>query len=577
MHMSQQPQQHAMGFVPRSTEVAPPAWAMPAMPPNMVMCAPPPAPRLPVARRHTEWYAPQYGMMHPHAGMMPCAGPWHHPQPAMPVASMPPPMYGYGPYGVMDAPPAAAPAPAPTQAPWAYYPVPAAAPPQIHAVPGHTPHVPAPMPAAPSVPVMAPHAPAYGAEVVANPVPWGTAHEEVAAEPPAEGNRSGGPAPPPARTVEGSAVPLAAFAAEAMWGASADLLSMRRLRPYSRSESRLDASAEVGSAQSATPETPSQTIAARRSPVASAVATGDGSSSVELRAARQKSPVSPTARSSESSASATSTSEPCTPSAALTKLASPSLSPCSARAGKATTLDACLGSLQLDEEHAERSAALHSLVRAISASDRAKAAFPSLDSCGAALVREEAARAAPGHRSSSGSRRTSPSPFGRDRSPLLGEATPAFRRFVHQVLSQTLLSPTALVLALYYMRELPRILAAPGEAGGDEAGALALFAHPPSTAPFKLLTLGLMLANKHLDDNTFLNKTWHEVTGIPLGELNRMETFYLCRAQYQLMVDPATWQKHVEALREQQTQGSGHSEERERLCYALDEMLAALS
>jgi hypothetical protein len=70
---------------------------------------------------------------------------------------------------------------------------------------------------------------------------------------------------------------------------------------------------------------------------------------------------------------------------------------------------------------------------------------------------------------------------------------------------------------------------------------LDLFAQPTSAAPFKLFAVGMMIANKHLDDNTFLNKTWNEVTGIPLVELNQIEAWFLKKCNYEITVPDGTW------------------------------------
>lgn len=122
---------------------------------------------------------------------------------------------------------------------------------------------------------------------------------------------------------------------------------------------------------------------------------------------------------------------------------------------------------------------------------------------------------------------------------VAAEVSPAFRRFAHQVLAQTLLSPTAFLLALLYSLRVPYL--AVDQNGNVDPEAVEVFASPPSAAPFKLFTLGLMIANKHLDDNTFLNKTWNEVTGIPLAELNRMEQYYLIRCNFEIAVPNLVW------------------------------------
>ncbi|PWN48984.1 hypothetical protein IE53DRAFT_168872 [Violaceomyces palustris] len=119
------------------------------------------------------------------------------------------------------------------------------------------------------------------------------------------------------------------------------------------------------------------------------------------------------------------------------------------------------------------------------------------------------------------------------------EPSPAFRRFAHQVLAQTLLSPTAYLLAVMYALRLPNLALLPD--GSMDPEAIELFAQPPSAAPFKLFTLGMMIANKHLDDNTFLNKTWNEVTGIPLIELNQIESYFLRKCSYEVTVPNESW------------------------------------
>lgn len=136
------------------------------------------------------------------------------------------------------------------------------------------------------------------------------------------------------------------------------------------------------------------------------------------------------------------------------------------------------------------------------------------------------------------------------------EASPAFRRFTHQVLAQTLVSPTAFMLGIMYALRVLRlaiVVDQNGEASVDPE-AVEIFAQPPSAAPFKLFTLGMMIANKHLDDNTFLNKTWNEVTGIALPEINRAERWYLERCSYEITVPEVTWIAFLRRLHERTEQ-----------------------
>jgi len=49
----------------------------------------------------------------------------------------------------------------------------------------------------------------------------------------------------------------------------------------------------------------------------------------------------------------------------------------------------------------------------------------------------------------------------------------------------------------------------------------------PYDPEFVLLVFGLILAHKWLEDSTFSNKSWSEMSGIPLGLLGNMERDYL--------------------------------------------------
>lgn len=91
---------------------------------------------------------------------------------------------------------------------------------------------------------------------------------------------------------------------------------------------------------------------------------------------------------------------------------------------------------------------------------------------------------------------------------------------VHSLLLSTLLQPSAVFLALWYITRLPVYMNAV-PLGPDlykESGLrVALFGESfngfgkevaEASAPFRLIVLGCMLANKWLDDHTFSNKTW---------------------------------------------------------------------
>lgn len=56
---------------------------------------------------------------------------------------------------------------------------------------------------------------------------------------------------------------------------------------------------------------------------------------------------------------------------------------------------------------------------------------------------------------------------------------------------------------------------------------------------WRMLTIALLLGSKFLDDNTFQNRSWCEVSGIPVAELNTLEKEWL---------DAIEWNLHVDAL-----------------------------
>lgn len=96
---------------------------------------------------------------------------------------------------------------------------------------------------------------------------------------------------------------------------------------------------------------------------------------------------------------------------------------------------------------------------------------------------------------------------------------------IHTLLCATLLQPSAIFLALWYIARFPVFFGALefdsklqrkeftfrfellGE-GSQEPGAEKTRQLLETHAPFRLILLGVMLANKWLDDNTFSNRTW---------------------------------------------------------------------
>ena len=55
---------------------------------------------------------------------------------------------------------------------------------------------------------------------------------------------------------------------------------------------------------------------------------------------------------------------------------------------------------------------------------------------------------------------------------------------------------------------------------------------------YRMLTIALLLGSKFLDDNTFQNRSWSEVTGISVLELNKLEVEWLLAIRWNLHTDP---------------------------------------
>lgn len=114
--------------------------------------------------------------------------------------------------------------------------------------------------------------------------------------------------------------------------------------------------------------------------------------------------------------------------------------------------------------------------------------------------------------------------------PLISDATPTtgFMKWVTTILSTTLVAQNVVLLALlliYRLKKLnPTVRGKPG-------------------SEYRLLTVALMLGNKFLDDNTYTNKTWAEVSGIIVAEIHIMEVEFLSNMKYCLFTSVEEWTK----------------------------------
>lgn len=111
---------------------------------------------------------------------------------------------------------------------------------------------------------------------------------------------------------------------------------------------------------------------------------------------------------------------------------------------------------------------------------------------------------------------------------LLPDATPSigFRKWVTTIISTTQVGKNVILLALMFIYRLKRFNPTVSGKRGSE---------------FRLLTIALMLGNKFLDDNTYTNKTWAEVSGISVTEIHIMEVEFLSNMRYDLYASAEEW------------------------------------
>ena len=94
------------------------------------------------------------------------------------------------------------------------------------------------------------------------------------------------------------------------------------------------------------------------------------------------------------------------------------------------------------------------------------------------------------------------------------------------ILSTTQVTQNVILLALMFIYRLKKLNPTVKGKSGSE---------------FRLLTVALMLGNKFLDDNTYTNKTWAEVSGISVQEIHIMEVEFLSNMKYTLYVSELEW------------------------------------
>ena len=115
-----------------------------------------------------------------------------------------------------------------------------------------------------------------------------------------------------------------------------------------------------------------------------------------------------------------------------------------------------------------------------------------------------------------------------------------FRKYVSQVLSSTRLPSSTILLALLYLAKRMTLLSKTGHYGQS------------TRDMYSMLTTALILGSKFLDDNTFQNRSWSEVSNIAVQELNQLEIKWLSDMMWDLHIDHEDpdgfqlWSRHWE-------------------------------
>ncbi|KAF9979264.1 hypothetical protein BGZ73_002533 [Actinomortierella ambigua] len=124
-----------------------------------------------------------------------------------------------------------------------------------------------------------------------------------------------------------------------------------------------------------------------------------------------------------------------------------------------------------------------------------------------------------------------------DSADAIPPPTALFRKFCLDVLSATQLSRSVILLSLKYIEKLMIHLKISNKIVNTGEG-----------AEYRFFTGALILANKFLDDNTFTNKTWAEITGMKMVDVNHLEMQFLNGIDFRLFTSPEEYQEWLSAL-----------------------------
>lgn len=120
---------------------------------------------------------------------------------------------------------------------------------------------------------------------------------------------------------------------------------------------------------------------------------------------------------------------------------------------------------------------------------------------------------------------------------------PTVIAFVKDILTRMTISPTAVITALWYLKGLGL-----HSGDGDKGEILRGYLHEARDEDGvlkRVVVLGLVLAGKWLDDNSFLTKSWNEVTRLPIRLIDTFERVALKDFHYSLHIPLPSWIEHI--------------------------------
>lgn len=110
--------------------------------------------------------------------------------------------------------------------------------------------------------------------------------------------------------------------------------------------------------------------------------------------------------------------------------------------------------------------------------------------------------------------------------------------YIHELLKRSKTTCSVLQLALYYLFHNRKRI----------QQAVKTTMNPYIKCGRRMFLASLMIASKYLNDKTFKNKVWAEITLLKVQEINQIETCFLKLINYDIYVNPIIFEKWSQLL-----------------------------